>query len=123
MDRSIPLPFRPERFWKYWHNGGTHFFWRSLILLRSQVLFIQLKANINKKPKYLLLVSVRSRGHCSRLDNIQCGEYYARCDWSLPMIYPGYRHMNDVTETCYPRFVQHGVRFCKCLRDYFGLSK
>ena len=34
-----------------------------------------------------------------------------------------FRHMDDVTATCFLCFVQHGGRFWKWLRDYFGLSK
>ena len=48
---------------------------------------------------------------------IQWCECYARCDWSLLMIY-----MDDVTQNSFVCFVQHGVRFWKCLWDYFALK-
>ena len=54
---------------------------------------------------------------------IQYGEYYARCDWSLPMNYSirvqthGWRH-GKLVFLC---FAQHGARFWKCLQHYFGL--
>ena len=42
---------------------------------------------------------------------IQCGEYYARCDWSLPMIYQSTDTQMTTRETCFPRLVQHGAYF------------
>ena len=50
-------------------------------------------------------------------------ECYARCDWSLPMIYWSTDTLMTSPETCFLCFVQHGARFWKCLWDYFGLKQ
>ena len=38
-------------------------------------------------------------------------ECYARCDWSLPMIYQSTDTWMTSRETCFLCFVQHGARF------------
>ena len=54
---------------------------------------------------------------------VQWCECYARCDWSLPMIYQSTDTWMTSRETCFLCFVQHGARFWKCLWDYFGLKQ
>ena len=53
---------------------------------------------------------------------IQWFESYARCDWSLPVIYQiqihGWRHGKFGSSS-----VQNGARFWKFLWDYFGLKQ
>ena len=54
---------------------------------------------------------------------IQWCECYARSDWSSPMIYQSTDTWMTSRETWFDCFVQHGVRFWKCLWDYFGLKQ
>ena len=54
---------------------------------------------------------------------IQLCKCYARCDWSLPMIYQSTDTWMTSCETCFLCFVQHGARFWICLWDYFGLKQ
>ena len=55
---------------------------------------------------------------------IQWFESYARCDWSLPVIYQiqihGWRHGKIVSSSL---FCSNGARFWKFLWDYFGLKQ
>ena len=54
---------------------------------------------------------------------IQWCECYARCDWSLPMIYQSTRHMDDVTANLFSWFVQHGARFWKVFVRLFRIRQ
>ena len=54
---------------------------------------------------------------------VQWCECYARCDWSLPMIYQSTDTWMTSRETCFLCFVQHGARFWKCLWDNSDKTK
>ena len=54
---------------------------------------------------------------------IQWCECYARCDWSLSMIYKSTDTWMTSQETSFLCFVWHGTRFWKCLWHYFAFKQ